>query len=165
MSGLAEIEHLHKRKLRRARPEVVGFTAGTFDMFHIGHLNLLRRASEHCDQLIVGVSTDELVEQHKHKRPVVPFEERVEIIAAMRFVDAVTVQDTMDKLVTWERVGFDRLFVGDDYLGSDMWRRFETEFPKRGVDIMYFPYTGHTSSTLLREHLLGLPAVHTVKMA
>ena len=127
-------------------------------MFHIGHLNLLRRARSQCDRLVVGVSTDELVMRHKNKRPVVPFEERLEIIRAIRFVYDVVVQESMDKLIAWERVGFDRLFVGDDYVGSSMWERFEREFPKLGVEIVYFPYTSHTSSTLLRERLLDLPA-------
>jgi glycerol-3-phosphate cytidylyltransferase len=136
----------------------VGYTAGTFDMFHIGHLNLLRRARSSCDRLIVGVSTDELVMQHKGKIPVLPFEERLEIVRAVRYVDEVVLQESMDKLLAWERVRFDRLFVGDDYRGSAMWARFESEFPRLGVEIMYFPYTAHTSSTLLRERLLDLPA-------
>jgi cytidyltransferase-like protein len=127
-------------------------------MFHIGHLNLLRRARAQCDRLVVGVSTDELVMRHKNKRPVVPFEERLEIVRSIRFVDDVVVQETMDKLHAWELVGFDRLFVGNDYVGSAMWERFEREFPKLGVEIVYFPYTTHTSSTLLRERLLDLPA-------
>ncbi len=142
---------------RSPRP-IVGHTAGTFDMFHIGHLNLLERAASHCDRLVVGVSTDELAMQTKGKCPVVPFEERLKIVSAIRFVDDVVVQETMDKLTAWQLVRFDRLFVGDDYAGSAMWARFEREFPKLGVDIMYFPYTAHTSSTLFRERLLNLPA-------
>jgi cytidyltransferase-like protein len=88
---------------------IVGYTAGTFDMFHIGHLNFLRRARSSCDRLIVGVSTDELVMQHKGKIPVLPFEERLEIVRAVRYVDEVVLQESMDKLLAWERVRFDRL--------------------------------------------------------
>ena len=152
MSGLATIGNGDVRE----KP-VVGHTAGTFDMFHIGHLNLLRRARAHCDRLVVGVSTDELVMRTKNKRPVVPFEERIEIVASLRDVDDVVAQESMDKLIAWENIRFDRLFVGDDYRGSTMWDRFEREFPNRGVEIMYFPYTEQTSSTLLRERLLALP--------
>lgn len=136
---------------------VVGYAAGTFDMFHIGHLNVLKRASEGCDRLIVGISSDDLVHQYKGKWPVVPFEERVEIVAGMRYVDEVVVQDVLDKRVAWERHRFDRLFVGDDHLGEAMWERLQREFPKLGVEIVYLPYTKHTSSTLLRERLLSLP--------
>lgn len=139
------------------RGSVSGYTAGTFDMFHIGHLKLLERARDHCDRLIVGVSTDELVAHIKGKWPVVPFEERVEIVRAIRFVDDVFTQNVIDKRVAWEQHRFDRLFVGDDHAGEAMWDRFERDFASLGVEVVYFPYTRHTSSTLLRERLLDLP--------
>jgi len=136
---------------------VVGYAAGVFDMFHIGHLNVLRRASEACDRLIIGVSSDELVHGIKHKWPVVPFHERVEIVQSIRYVDEVVVQDDIDKLVAWDRHRFDRLFVGDDHAGEAMWEHLQRKFPTLGVEIVYLPYTTHTSSTLLRERLLDLP--------
>lgn len=137
---------------------IVGYAAGTFDMFHIGHLNVLRRARMRCGRLVVGVSTDSLVMDYKGKHPVVPLEERLEIVSSIKYVDEVIEQHVIDKRVAWEAVQFDRLFVGDDHAGEPMWAVLEQEFPLLGVEIVYLPYTVQTSSTLLRERLLTLPA-------
>lgn len=132
---------------------IIGYTTGVFDLFHIGHLNILRRAKEQCDYLIVGVSTDELVEDYKHKRPVICYEERCEIVKAIRYVDEVVPQEDRDKFAAWERLHFDRMFVGDDWKGSAMFTELEERFQPHGVEIVYFPYTKETSSTLLKETL------------
>lgn len=134
-----------------------GYTTGVFDLFHIGHLNLLRRAKEQCDYLIVGVSSDDLV-GYKNKRAVIPFEERIQIIRAIRYVDQAVPQMNMNKMEAWEKFHFDVIFVGDNWKNTEKWNRYEEEFRKVGVDIVYFPYTKSTSSTLLNETLLKLRA-------
>lgn len=134
---------------------VVGYTTGVYDMFHIGHLNVLRTASKLCDRLVVGVTTDELSMSRKGKRPIVPFDERAEIVRNLRFVDDVVGQDSMDKMAAWRDVRFTRMFVGDDWKGTDAWNRYEREFRLVGAEIVYLPYTSHTSSTLLRGKVLG----------
>lgn len=134
-----------------------GYTTGVFDLFHIGHLNLLRRAKEQCDYLIVGVSSDDLV-GYKNKRAVIPFEERIQIIRAIRYVDQAVPQMNMNKMEAWEKFHFDVIFVGDDWKNTEKWNWYEEEFRKVGVDIVYFPYTKSTSSTLLNETLLKLRA-------
>ncbi len=133
--------------------KIVGYTTGVFDMFHIGHLNILRRAKEQCDYLIVGVSTDELCEAYKHKKTIVPYEERKAIVEAIRYVDEVVPQVDRDKYSAWERIGFNRMFVGDDWKGSPLFTELEERFKKVGVEIVYFPYTTGTSSTVLRAKL------------
>lgn len=132
---------------------IIGYTTGVFDLFHIGHLNILRRAKEQCDYLIVGVSTDELVEQYKHKRPIISFEERCEIVKAIRYVDEVVPQVDREKFAAWERLKFHKMFVGDDWKGSPLFTRLEEQFKPYGVEIVYFPYTTGTSSTFLKETL------------
>ena len=134
----------------------LGYVPGAFDMFHIGHLNLLRRAKAQCARLMVAVSTDELVASFKKKRAVIPFGERVQIVEAIRFVDRVVPQESMDKLAAWRAYGFDAIFVGDDWKGSDTWRDIEAALAPRGVSIVYFPYTTGTSSTLLASKLSTL---------
>lgn len=133
----------------------IGYTTGVFDLFHIGHLNLLKRAREQCDYLIVGVSSDDLV-AYKNKRAVIPFEERIQIVEAIRYVDKAVPQMNMNKMEAWRIYQFDVIFVGDDWKNTEKWNRFEEEFQKVGVDIVYFPYTRNTSSTLLNETLLKL---------
>lgn len=133
----------------------MGYTTGVFDLFHIGHLNLLRKAKETCEYLIVGVSSDDLV-KYKHKKPVIPFEERIEIVKAIKYVDKAVVQENMEKMAAWEKYRFDVMFVGDDWKGTDKWNKFEEEFKKIGVDIVYFPYTKGTSSTLLNQVLIKI---------
>ena len=134
---------------------IVGYTTGVYDLFHIGHLNLLRNAKSMCDKLIVGVTTDELV-LYKFKRAVIPFSERLEIVRSIRYVDVVIPQETMDKLEAWEKLRFDVMFVGDDWYQNDKWKDFEGQFSLVGVKIVYFPYTKGTSSTVLNEALLRL---------
>lgn len=128
----------------------VGYTAGVFDLFHVGHLNLLRRARLECDYLIVGVTTDELSAQSKGKAPVIPFAERLSIIEALRWVDSVVPQVSYDKWEAWSNFKFNVMFVGDDWKNSPRWNELEPRFRDVGVDIVYFPYTTHTSSTKLR---------------
>mgnify|MGYP001052400879 FL=1 len=131
----------------------VGYTTGVFDLFHIGHLNILKRAKEQCDYLIVGVSTDEVVQGYKHKTPIIPFEERIEIVEAIKFVDEVVPQTSMDKFAAWEKLKFDAIFHGDDWKGSKMYSEIERKFKSVGVEMVFFPYTKGTSSTILGEIL------------
>lgn len=131
----------------------VGYTTGVYDMFHIGHLNILKRAKEQCEFLIVGVSTDELVEKYKHKTPIIPFEERMAIVAAIKYVDQVVPQFNMDKFEAWEQIHFNALFHGDDWKGSSMYNEIENKFKRIGVDMVFLPHTDGTSSTLLSEKL------------
>lgn len=131
----------------------IGYTTGVFDMFHIGHLNILKRAKEQCEYLIVGVSIDELVENYKHKTPIIPFEERVAIVEAIKYVDKVVPQYSMDKFAAWERLRFEVIFHGDDWKGSDMYNEIEKKFGEVGVDIVFLPHTDGTSSTLLSKKL------------
>ena len=130
----------------------VGYTCGVYDLFHIGHLNLLKNAKGLCDKLIVGVSTDELV-AYKHKKAVIPFEERLEIIRNIKCVDAAIPQDDLDKFKAWEKLRFDILFVGDDWYGDPRWKEMEEKFKDVGVRVVYFPYAKGTSSTILNETL------------
>lgn len=131
----------------------IGYTTGVFDLFHIGHLNILRQAKELCDYLIVGVSTDDLVASYKGKTPIIPYTDRVEIIKAIKYVDEVVPQITRDKLVAWNTYHFDCMFVGDDWKNSSIFKEIEHIFAPLGVDIIYFPYTPKVSSTLLRQEL------------
>lgn len=131
----------------------IGYTTGVFDLFHIGHLNILRRAKEQCDHLIVGVSTDDLVVTYKHKRPVIPFEERIEIVRAIRYVDEVVPQTSMDKLEAWNRLHYDALFHGSDWKGSPMYNEVERKLRSIGVDMVYLPHTTGTSSTMISDRM------------
>lgn len=130
----------------------VGYTTGVFDMFHIGHLNLLKRAKEKCEYLIVGVTTDELV-SYKNKKVIVPQTERIAIVGSIFCVDKVVSQSNMNKMEAWEKYRFDAMFVGSDWKGTETWNSLEKQFATVGVDIVYFPYTTSTSSTKLREVL------------
>ena len=133
--------------------KIIGYTQGTFDMFHIGHLNLIRNAKRHCDYLIVGVNKDELVESYKNKRPIIPLEERVEIVRAIRYVDEVIATDTLDKTKIWEKVHFDEIYIGDDWKGNERWEKTGKEMEQLGAKLVFLPYTKGTSSTMLREKL------------
>lgn len=132
---------------------VIGYTTGVYDMFHIGHLNILRRAKEQCDYLIVGVSTDELVQKEKQKNPIIPYKERCQIVEAIRFVDKVVPQEDKNKLGAWQRYHFDKMFVGSDWKGTPQWKEYEKQFSKIGVEIVYLDHTDGISSTILREKL------------
>ena len=136
--------------------KVVGYAPGAYDLFHIGHLNLLRRARSECDFLIAGVVSDELCRDQKGVEPVIPLEERIEIVGAIDAVDAVHVELGPDKVVTWRELRFDRIFKGDDWRGTPKGVDLERRFGKVGVEVVYFSYTPHTSSTLLRLALQEL---------
>ena len=127
----------------------VGYTTGVFDMFHIGHLNILKRAKEQCEYLIVGVSTDELVREYKHKSPEISFENRKAIVEAIRYVDKVVPQVSMDKLEAWKSLKYDALFHGDDWKGSAMYNDVEASLHAVGVDMVFLPHTQGISSTAL----------------
>ncbi|TMW70544.1 adenylyltransferase/cytidyltransferase family protein [Alteribacter natronophilus] len=131
----------------------IGYTTGVFDLFHVGHLNILRKAKEQCDTLIVGVSTDELVQEYKHKTPVIPFEERAEIVREIKYVDMVVPQLDRNKFGAWEVLNFDAMFVGDDWKGSHLFSELETRFKEVSVELVYLPYTKGVSSTIVKEKM------------
>lgn len=131
----------------------IGYTTGVFDMFHIGHLNILRRAKEQCEVLIVGVSTDELTMEYKHKKPVIPYKERKAIVEAIRYVDQVVPQTSMDKVAAWNQLHFDAIFHGDDWKGTSMYNEIERKLQEVGCDLVFLPHTQGTSSTLLSQTL------------
>ncbi|MFK0261736.1 adenylyltransferase/cytidyltransferase family protein [Streptomyces angustmyceticus] len=134
----------------------VGYAPGVYDLFHVGHLNILRHAKSQCDYLVAGVVSDEMAAQAKGKAPVIPLAERLEIVRSVRFVDAAFVETVPDKLETWQQVRFDAVFKGDDWRGTPKGDKLERDFATVGVDVVYFPYTVHTSSSLLRKVLDGL---------
>ncbi len=131
----------------------IGYTTGVYDMFHIGHLNILKRAKENCEYLIVGVSTDELVSSYKHKKPIIPFEDRRAIVESIKYVDKVVAQDSMDKIAALDKFEFDVVFVGSDWQGTEKWNKIEEDFKARGVDVVYLSHTDGISSTILRDKL------------
>lgn len=131
--------------------KIIGFTSGVFDMFHIGHLNILKHAKEKCDYLIVGVSTDKCVESYKHRHPIIPFEQRAAIVAAIKYVDEVIPQETMDKLEILKNHHFDVMFHGDEWKGTALYERYQKEFANYGARIEFLSHTEGISSTLLRE--------------
>ncbi len=131
----------------------VGYTTGVFDMFHIGHLNLLKNAKARCDYLIVGVSTDEVVYEYKGKMPIIQFEERLAIVEAIKYVDKVVPQVNMNKLEAWNTLRFDVLFHGSDWKDSEMYNKIILSLEKVGADVVFLPHTEGTSSTLLSEVL------------
>lgn len=131
----------------------IGYAPGAYDLFHIGHLNILRHAKAHCDILVAGVVADEMLELAKGRRPVIPLAERVEIVRHIDLVDDVYVETQPDKLVTWQDVRFDVIFKGDDWRGTPKGDKLERDFASVGVEVRYFPYTVHTSSSVLRRAL------------
>lgn len=130
---------------------IIGYTTGVFDMFHIGHLNILKNAKERCDYLIVGVSTDEVVESYKHKKPIIPFEERIAIVEAIKYVDKVVPQTSMDKIEAWKELHFNVLFHGSDWKNSPMYNSIIQEFQQYNVEVVFLPHTDGVSSTQLSE--------------
>lgn len=134
---------------------IIGYTSGVYDLFHIGHLNLLKNSKGLCDKLIVGVSVDELV-FYKNKKSVIPFEERIEIVRNIKFVDAVIPQEEIDKFKVWEKIKFDILFVGDDWYMTESWKEMEIRFKEVNVRVVYFPYTKGISSSIINETLIRL---------
>lgn len=137
------------------KPYKIGYTQGVFDLFHIGHLNLLRKAKEQCDFLIVGVNSDKLVESYKHKTPVIPGEQRKEIVEAVRVVDQCILVDTLDKEVIWKEHPFDAIFIGDDWKGNERWKQTEEQLALHGAKVVYLKYTDGISSTALRKKISG----------
>lgn len=130
-----------------------GFTVGTFDLFHVGHLNLFRQAKEHCERLIVGVHSDEWVMHCKNRPTVIPYEDRAAIVAAIRYVDQVVKNETRSKIEAWEKYHFDVAFIGDDWKGTEVWNKIEADLKQRGCDVIYLPYTQGISTTQLRKQL------------
>ena len=137
---------------------VVGYAPGAYDLFHVGHLNVLKHAAAHCDRLVVGVVSDEMLLLTKGRLPVVPLAERLEIVRNLRFVDDVHAEVVPEKIDTWREVGFDVIFKGDDWRGTAKGAKLERDFAAVGVRVHYFPYTMHTSSTILRKALATLDA-------
>ncbi|GAB3357157.1 adenylyltransferase/cytidyltransferase family protein [Modestobacter lapidis] len=137
---------------------VVGYAPGAYDLFHIGHLNVLRHAADNCDHLVAGVVSDEMLLLAKGRAPVVPLAERMEIVRSLRFVDSVHAEVVPDKIDTWREVRFDVIFKGDDWRGTAKGDRLEQDFAAVGVEVRYFPYTMHTSSTILRKALSVITA-------
>lgn len=144
---------------------VVGYAPGAYDLFHIGHLNLLRHAAEQCDHLVAGVVSDEMLVLTKGRAPVIPLAERMEIVRSLRVVDEVHAEVVPDKIDTWREVGFDVIFKGDDWRGVEKGDRLERDFAAVGVEVRYFPYTVHTSSTALRRALAALDGAGPVLAA
>ncbi|MCB5177901.1 adenylyltransferase/cytidyltransferase family protein [Streptomyces antimicrobicus] len=138
------------------KPYRVGYAPGAYDLFHIGHLNILRHARSQCDYLVAGVVSDEMAERAKGRRPMIPLVERLEIVRSVKYVDAAFVETVPDKVETWRQVRFDVLFKGDDWRGTPKGDKLEADFAAVGVDVVYFPYTVHTSSTQLRRALDAL---------
>lgn len=131
---------------------IVGYTAGVYDLFHVGHLNLLKNARGMCDKLVVGVTVDELV-TYKGKRAMIPFEDRIEIVRSIKYVDAAIPQYDMDKVRACRELGASMLFVGDDWYGTDKWREYERDAEESGIQVVYFPYTKGVSSTQITRAL------------
>lgn len=131
----------------------VGYATGVFDLFHIGHLNLLKNAKKYCKHLIVGVSIDEIITYKEHK-PIIPFEERINIVEAIRYVDEAIPQTSLDKIEAWERLKYNVLFHGDDLIGDPVWERYRISFEERGVDLIYLPYTTNISTSEIRERII-----------
>jgi glycerol-3-phosphate cytidylyltransferase len=133
--------------------KIIGYTTGVFDLFHIGHLNILRKAKNECDELIVGVTTDELTEKLKGKKPIITYLERAEILENLKCVNKVVPQKEINELKDQENLKFDIMFKGSDWKGTEKWNKLEEEFRKRGVKVIFFPYTQTTSSTVIRKVL------------
>lgn len=133
-----------KKKLK------VGYTQGVYDMFHIGHLNLINHAKKYCDYLIVGVNADELVQSYKHKMPVINQDERRVIVANIKAVDECIITTTLDKVEAWNILHFDAVFIGDDWKGNDRWKQTEADLAPYGAKVIYLPHTDGVSSTILR---------------
>jgi glycerol-3-phosphate cytidylyltransferase len=142
--------------------KIVGYAPGAYDLFHIGHLNILRNAAAQCDRLIVGVVSDEMLVRSKGRPPVIPLGERMEIVRSLRFVDDVHAEVLPDKIETWRQLRFDVIFKGDDWRGTAKGEKLERDFAAVGVEVRYFPYTVHTSSTILRKALAAIEAPESV---
>ena len=140
---------------KSGKKQIIGYTTGVYDLFHIGHLNLLKNAKGMCDKLVVGVTVDELV-TYKGKRAMIPFEDRIEIVRSIKYVDAAVPQYDMDKLTACKKLGATILFVGDDWYGTEKWKAYEEQFAKEGIRIVYFPYTKGVTSTQITKALAAV---------
>ena len=129
----------------------VGYTDGVYDMFHVGHLNMIKKAKENCEYLIVGVHSDQIVESYKHRKTIICEKDRREIVESIKYVDKAVINDTRDKIELWKRYHFDVVFIGDDWKGTERWINFEKELNKLGVDVVYVPYTKGISTTQIRN--------------
>lgn len=136
---------------KKSEMGVIGYTTGVFDLFHVGHLNILKQAKRNCDFLIVGVSTDKLVLEYKKKKTIIPYEERIEIVKAIKYVDQVVPQRTLDKYEAWERLHFNILFHGNDWQNTDLYNDMQKKLGQEGVEVRYFEYTKGTSSSEIKE--------------
>ncbi len=132
---------------------IIGYTAGVFDLFHVGHVRVLKKAKSLCDKLIVGVSTDDLVKKYKKKYPIISQKERIEVVKSNKFVDYVVSQNSLNKYLNWKKLKYDIMFVGDDWYATKKWKDLDKEFKKLGVKIVYLPYTKGTSSTKINKIL------------
>lgn len=132
----------------------LGYTDGVYDLFHVGHLNMIEAAKKQCEYLIVGVHSDEVVKQYKHYYPVIPEDERARIVRAVKGVDRVVINEVRDKLILLERYHFNVVFIGDDWKGTDRWNNFERILGKRNVDVVYIPYTQGISTTEIKKKIL-----------
>lgn len=134
----------------------IGFTDGVYDMFHVGHLNMIREAKKRCDYLIVGVHSDEIVEGYKNRKTIINENDRREIVGAIKEVDKAVINHTRDKMELWKKYHFDTIFIGDDWKGTERWINFEKELAKIGVTVEYIPYTKGISTTQIRQQVSGV---------
>lgn len=136
------------------KDKIIGFTGGCYDLFHIGHLNILKKCKEYCDYLVVGVNTDEYIKEYKNKTPIIPLEERIEIIKSIKYVDAVVaINKDNYGLPSLKKYNADYIFVGDDWKGTEKWNKLEKLYNENGIKVIYFPYTKHISTTILRKKI------------
>ena len=148
-----EKRNWHGTEMEKHSDYIVGYTQGTFDMFHVGHLNLIRNAKAHCDYLIVGVNTDELVKSYKNKTPIILADDRAAILKSLREVDECIVVDTLDKVEMASRIPFEAVFIGDDWESNERWLKTKTDLAEIGIDVVFLPYTDGVSSTMLRSQI------------
>ena len=134
--------------------KTIGYTTGAFDLFHIGHLNIIKKAKSLCDELIVGVSTDELIYKYKQRKSIISFSERLEIVRSIKYVDLAIAQINLDKYEAWKKIKFNKIFVGDDWFGSQQWNMLEKKLKKNNVEFIYFPYTDNISTTKIKEIII-----------
>tara|TARA_B110000503_G_scaffold105886_1_gene158030 strand:- start:1061 stop:1489 length:429 start_codon:yes stop_codon:yes gene_type:complete len=132
---------------------IIGYTTGVFDLFHVGHVRILKKSKSLCDKLIVGVSSDNLVKKYKNKYPVISQKERMEVVKNNKHVNYVVSQNTLDKFISWKKLKYDIMFVGDDWYDTKKWQELDKKFKKVGVRIIYLPYTKGTSSTIINNIL------------
>lgn len=129
----------------------IGYTDGVYDLFHVGHLNMIKEAKKHCDFLIVGVHSDQIVKEYKNRETIINENDRAAIVGALKYVDKVVINNTRDKIDLWNLYHFNVVFIGDDWKGTERWNKFENELSKINVDVIYIPYTKHISTTKIRN--------------